>query len=177
MEEHDQEGRVITAEFPEYYVVTVLYAKFPGWAWRDWPYRMEWEEAFLAYLKKLEEKKPVIFCGDLNVAHTRDRFKKSQDKPERTPVLPMRSAAKFSRCFWRPVSSTPTAIFTRIKEGVYCWWSYRFSRPERRMPGGASTISACPQSLERPAGERFHSYRGDRLRPLSWWNWLSSDNK
>ena len=68
IEEHDHEGRVITAEFPEYYVVTCYTPNSQdGLARLD--YRMHWEEDFLAYLKKLEEKKPVIFCGDLNVAH------------------------------------------------------------------------------------------------------------
>ena len=68
IEEHDHEGRVITAEFPEYYIVTCYTPNSKdGLARLD--YRMTWEDAFLAYLKKLEEKKPVIFCGDLNVAH------------------------------------------------------------------------------------------------------------
>ena len=68
IEEHDMEGRVIAAEFPEYFVVTCYTPNSQdGLARLD--YRMEWENAFLAYLKKLEEEKPVIFCGDLNVAH------------------------------------------------------------------------------------------------------------
>lgn len=68
LEEHDQEGRVITLEFPDFYMVTVYTPNSQdGLARLD--YRMTWEEEFLKYLKKLEEKKPVIFCGDLNVAH------------------------------------------------------------------------------------------------------------
>ena len=68
MEEHDTEGRVITTEFPEYYVVTCYTPNSQdGLARLD--YRMKWEDDFLAYLKKLEENKPVVFCGDLNVAH------------------------------------------------------------------------------------------------------------
>lgn len=68
MEEHDTEGRVITAEFPEYYVVTCYTPNSQdGLARLD--YRMKWEDDFLAYLKKLEKNKPVVFCGDLNVAH------------------------------------------------------------------------------------------------------------
>lgn len=68
IEEHDHEGRVITAEFPEYYIVTCYTPNSKdGLARLD--YRMTWEDAFRAYLKTLEEKKPVIFCGDLNVAH------------------------------------------------------------------------------------------------------------
>ena len=68
IEEHDHEGRVITLEYPDYYVVTVYTPNSQdGLARLD--YRMKWEDDFFAYLKKLEENKPVIFCGDLNVAH------------------------------------------------------------------------------------------------------------
>ena len=68
MEEHDTEGRVITAEFPDYYVVTCYTPNSQdGLARLD--YRMKWEDDFLAYLKGLEKDKPVVFCGDLNVAH------------------------------------------------------------------------------------------------------------
>ena len=68
VEKHDTEGRVITAEFEDMYVVTV-YTPNSQRELTRLDYRMEWEEAFLAYLKKLEQKKPVVFCGDLNVAH------------------------------------------------------------------------------------------------------------
>ncbi|HIY60694.1 MAG TPA: exodeoxyribonuclease III, partial [Candidatus Eisenbergiella pullistercoris] len=67
-EEHDREGRVITLEFADFYLVTVYTPNSQdGLARLD--YRMEWEDAFLSYLKGLEVKKPVVFCGDLNVAH------------------------------------------------------------------------------------------------------------
>ncbi len=69
IEEHDTEGRVITAEFPEYFVVTV-YTPNSQDELKRLAYRMEWEDAFLSYLKGLEQEKPVIFCGDLNVAAT-----------------------------------------------------------------------------------------------------------
>ena len=68
IEEHDQEGRVITLEFEDYYFITVYTPNSQNELARL-PYRMQWEDDFLAYLKKLEEAKPVIFCGDLNVAH------------------------------------------------------------------------------------------------------------
>ena len=68
IEEHDQEGRVITAEFVDYYVVT-CYTPNSQSELARLSYRMTWEDAFLAYLKGLEQKKPVIFCGDFNVAH------------------------------------------------------------------------------------------------------------
>ena len=68
IEAHDHEGRVITAEFPDYYVIT-CYTPNSQDGLARLPYRMQWEDDFLSYLKKLEEHKPVIFCGDLNVAH------------------------------------------------------------------------------------------------------------
>ena len=68
IEEHDHEGRVITAEFPEYYVIT-CYTPNSQDGLKRLDYRMQWEDAFRTYLKELEKKKPVIFCGDLNVAH------------------------------------------------------------------------------------------------------------
>ena len=68
VEEHDQEGRVITAQFQDFYVVTV-YTPNAQRELTRLAYRMRWEADFLKYLKGLEEKKPVIFCGDLNVAH------------------------------------------------------------------------------------------------------------
>ena len=69
IEKHDHEGRVITAEYPDYYVVTCYTPNSQNELARL-PYRMQWEDDFRQFLKKLEEKKPVIFCGDLNVAHT-----------------------------------------------------------------------------------------------------------
>jgi len=68
IEEHDREGRVIAAEFANYYVVNV-YVPNSGSELARLPYRKHWDADLLAYLKKLEKKKPVIFCGDLNVAH------------------------------------------------------------------------------------------------------------
>ena len=68
IDEHDHEGRVITAEFPSYYVVT-CYTPNSQNELRRLDYRMRWEDDFLAYIKSLDEKKPVILCGDLNVAH------------------------------------------------------------------------------------------------------------
>ena len=68
IEQHDHEGRVITLEFPDYYFITV-YVPNSQEELKRLDYRMVWEDDFLSYVKKLEETKPVIFCGDLNVAH------------------------------------------------------------------------------------------------------------
>lgn len=68
MDEHDHEGRVITLEFEDFYMITVYTPNSQDGLARL-SYRMEWEEVFLSYMKGLEKKKPVVFCGDLNVAH------------------------------------------------------------------------------------------------------------
>ena len=68
VEEHDQEGRVITAEFKDFYLITVYVPNSQG-ELKRLPYRMEFEDAFLNYILNLEKKKPVVYCGDLNVAH------------------------------------------------------------------------------------------------------------
>ena len=93
IEEHDHEGRVITAEFPEYYIVTCYTPNSKdGLARLD--YRMTWEDAFLAYLKKLEEKKPVIFCGDLNVAVEEIDLKNPKTNRKNSWFLRMKNVKK-----------------------------------------------------------------------------------
>lgn len=124
IEEHDREGRVITAEFTDYYVVNCYTPNSQdGLARLD--YRMCWEDAFLAYLKKLEEKKPVIFCGDLNVAHKEIDLKNPKTNrknagftdEERNKFTSLLAAGFVDTFRW----------FYPEQEGAYSWWSYRFS--------------------------------------------------
>ena len=128
MEEHDQEGRVITAEFPEYYVVTVYTPNSQNELARL-PYRMQWEEDFLAYLKKLEGKKPVIFCGDLNVAH-REIDLKNPKSNRKNAGFTDEERAKFSHVLESGFIDT-YRYFYPDQEGVYSWWSYRFKAREK----------------------------------------------
>lgn len=123
VEEHDKEGRVITAEFEEYYVVTV-YTPNSQRELTRLSYRMEWEAAFLAYLKKLEEKKPVIFCGDLNVAHKEIDLKNPKSNHKNAGFTDEERA-----CFDKVVENgfvDTYRYFYPDKEGVYSWWSYMF---------------------------------------------------
>ena len=124
MEEHDKEGRVITAEFPEYYVVT-CYTPNSQEGLKRLDYRMEWEDAFLSYLKKLEEKKPVVFCGDLNVAHTEIDLKNPKTNRKNAGFTD-EERGKFSALLEAGFIDT-YRYFYPDKEGVYSWWSYRFS--------------------------------------------------
>ena len=123
MEEHDHEGRVITAEFEDFYVVTV-YTPNSQDELKRLDYRMQWETDFLAYLKKLEEKKPVIFCGDLNVAHKEIDLKNPKTNRRNAGFTDEERA-----CFDRVVESGFVDSFRYFypdQEGIYSWWSYRF---------------------------------------------------
>lgn len=128
IEEHDQEGRVITLEFDTYYLVTVYTPNSQNELARL-PYRMEWEEAFLAYLKGLEEKKPVIFCGDLNVAHKEIDLKNPKTNRKNAGFTD-EEREKFSKVVASGFIDT-YRYFYPDQEGVYSWWSYRFRAREK----------------------------------------------
>ena len=92
IDEHDHEGRVITLEFDNFYFITV-YVPNAQDGLKRLDYRMRWENDFLSYIKKLDEKKPVIYCGDLNVAH-KEIDLKNPKQTERTQALPTKSVEK-----------------------------------------------------------------------------------
>jgi len=128
--EHDQEGRVICAEFPEYYLVTV-YTPNSGSELKRLSYRQQWDKAFLEYLKNLETSKPVIVCGDLNVAHREidlARPKANYNKSagfmqEEIDGIDNLTAANFVDTFRH---LNPDAV-------KYSWWSYRAGARERNV--------------------------------------------
>ena len=128
MEEHDREGRVITLEYPEFYLVTVYTPNSQNELARL-PYRMQWEEDFLAYLKKLEEKKPVIFCGDLNVAHKEIDLKNPKTNRKNAGFTD-EEREKFSQLLDAGFIDT-FRYFYPEQEGIYSWWSYRFKAREK----------------------------------------------
>ena len=124
MEEHDTEGRVITTEFPEYYVVTCYTPNSQdGLARLD--YRMKWEDDFLAYLKKLEKNKPVVFCGDLNVAHKEIDLKNPKTNRKNAGFTD-EERGKFTDLLAAGFVDTFRYFYPDL-EGIYSWWSYRFS--------------------------------------------------
>ncbi|MCD8082781.1 MAG: exodeoxyribonuclease III [Clostridiales bacterium] len=128
VEEHDHPRRVITAEFPDYYVLTCYTPNSQNELARL-SYRMTWEDAWLAYLKKLEKKKPVVFCGDFNVAHTEldlknpktNRHNAGFTDEERGKFTDLLSAGFIDT--WR--------YFNPGQGGIYSWWSYRFKAREK----------------------------------------------
>ncbi len=128
VEEHDHEGRVITAEFPEYYVAT-CYTPNSQDGLARLSYRMEWEEAWLAYLKGLEKKKPVICCGDFNVAHTEIDLKNPKTNRNNAGFTDQ-EREKFTGLLRAGFIDT-WRYFNPDREGVYSWWSYRFKAREK----------------------------------------------
>lgn len=124
IEEHDQEGRVITLEFEDYYFITVYTPNAQNELARL-DYRMQWETDFLAYLKKLEETKPVIFCGDLNVAHKEIDLKNPKTNRKNAGFTD-EERGKFSELLQAGFVDT-FRYFYPDKEQIYSWWSYRFS--------------------------------------------------
>lgn len=122
IEEHDNEGRVITAEFSEYYFVTVYTPNSKDKLLRL-DYRMIWEDEFLKYLKNLEKSKPVIVCGDLNVAHKEIDLKNPKTNT-RNPGFTIEERNKFTNLLDSGFIDT-FRYFYPDKEFAYSWWSYR----------------------------------------------------
>ncbi|MCR3759710.1 exodeoxyribonuclease III [Clostridium felsineum] len=127
-EEHDKEGRVITLEFEDFYMVTV-YTPNAKEKLARLSYRMEWEDSFRKYLKTLEEKKPVIVCGDMNVAHTEIDLKNPKTNTKNAGFSP-EERSKFTELLNSGFIDT-YRYFYPDKEGIYSWWSYRFKAREK----------------------------------------------
>ena len=127
IEEHDQEGRVITLEFAEFYLVTVYTPNSQSELARL-DYRMRLEDAFLSYLKGLEEKKPIVFCGDLNVAATEKDIKNPKANVKNAGFTP-EEREKFQCVLNSGFIDTYRYFYPEKIE--YSWWSYRFKARER----------------------------------------------
>lgn len=124
VEEHDKEGRVITLEFESFYMITVYTPNSQNELQRL-DYRMKWEEDFKAYLKKLEENKPVIVCGDMNVAHKEIDLKNPKTNHNNAGFTDQ-EREKFSKLLEAGFIDTYRYFYPEKTE-IYSWWSYRFS--------------------------------------------------
>lgn len=128
IEEHDQEGRVITLEFEDFYFITV-YTPNSQTELTRLNYRMKWEDDFLAYLKKLEQNKPIIFCGDLNVAHKEIDLKNPKSNHKNAGFTD-EERGKFSTLIESGFVDTFRHFYPDAEE-IYSWWSYRFHAREK----------------------------------------------
>ena len=127
-EEHDQEGRVITLEYPDYYLITV-YTPNSQDELRRLDYRMEWEDAFRSYLVALDAKKPIIVCGDLNVAHQEIDLKNPKTN-RRNAGFTDEERGKFQLLLDAGFVDTFRYFHPEARER-YSWWSYRGRARER----------------------------------------------
>jgi exodeoxyribonuclease III len=124
IDEHDHEGRVITLEFDEYYVLT-CYTPNSKSELARLDYRMVWEDNFLKYVKKLDEKKPVIYCGDLNVAH-KEIDLKNPGSNRKNAGFTDEEREKMSIALSSGFVDTFRKLYPDAKD-MYSWWSYRAS--------------------------------------------------
>ena len=144
IEEHDKEGRVITLEFGDFYFVTVYTPNAQSELARL-PYRMQWEDAFLAYLKKLEEDKPVVLCGALNVAAEEIDLKNPKTNRKNAGFTD-EERDKFRKIKESGFIDTFRHFYPDA-EGIYSWWSYRF-RAREKNAGWRIDYFCVSESLE-----------------------------
>ena len=128
IEEHDKEGRVITLEMDNFFLVTV-YTPNSQDGLRRLDYRMEWDDAFRDYLKKLDAEKPVVVCGDMNVAHQEIDLKNPKTN-RRNAGFTDEEREKFS-CLLRDGFTDTFRFFYPDQTDIYSWWSYRFKAREK----------------------------------------------
>lgn len=154
IEEHDQEGRVITLEFEQFYMVTVYTPNSQNELARL-PYRMGWEEAFKEYLKKLDEKKPVIVCGDLNVAHKEIDLKNPKTN-QKNAGFTIEERTKFSELLENGFTDTFRYFYPDMVE-IYSWWSYRFKAREKNAGWRIDYFLTSSSLDERLVGAKIHT--------------------
>lgn len=154
IEEHDHEGRVITLEYPDFFLVT-CYTPNSQDGLKRLDYRMTWEEDFKAYMLKLDAQKPVIVCGDLNVAHEEIDLKNpktnrmnagftDQEREKMTALL----ASGFTDTFRH---------FFPTLEGAYSWWSYRFQARQKNAGWRIDYFLVSNRFMERVESASIHN--------------------
>ncbi len=154
IDEHDHEGRLITLEFEDFYFITV-YVPNSQDELRRLSYRMQWEEDFLKYIKTLEEKKPVVFCGDLNVAHKEIDLKNPKTNRKNAGFTNEERGA-FTRLTEEGFVDTFRHFYPEL-EGAYSWWSYRFKAREKNAGWRIDYFVTSASLRENLKGAKIHS--------------------
>ena len=127
LDKHDHEGRLITAEYTEFYLVC-CYTPNSQDGLKRLPYRMEWEDVLRAYLLRLDAEKPVVYCGDLNVAHEEIDIKNPKANRQNAGFSD-EERAKMTELLSSGFADTFRRLHPNLA-GVYSWWSYRFHARE-----------------------------------------------
>lgn len=154
IEEHDKEGRVITLEFEDFYLVNV-YTPNSKRGLERLEYRMEWEDDFRSYLKELDSKKPVILCGDLNVAHKEIDIK-NPDTNRRSAGFTDEERGKMTELLGAGFIDT-FRYFYPDKEDAYSWWSYMRKSRERNVGWRIDYFIVSERFKDRLKGAQIHS--------------------
>ena len=154
IEEHDHEGRVITLEMPDFYLVTV-YTPNSQDGLKRLDYRMTWERDFQNYLKGLDEKKPVIVCGDMNVAHKEIDIKNPSSNHHNAGFTD-EEREQFTRLLESGFVDT-FRHFYPDRANIYSWWSYRF-QARANNAGWRIDYFVCSERLkERLKDAKIHT--------------------
>lgn len=154
IERHDQEGRVVTLEYEQYYLVTVYTPNAQRELLRL-EYRMDWEDAFLAYIKDLDKKKSVILCGDMNVAHQEIDLKNPKTN-RRNAGFTDEERGKFTVLLETGFVDSFRYLYPD-KADAYTWWSYRFKARERNTGWRIDYFCVSNQFKENIAGAGIDS--------------------
>ena len=153
VEEFDHEGRVITLEFPEYYFLTV-YTPNAQESLQRLPFRMAWEDAFLAYIRGLDQEKPVIFCGDLNVAHREIDLKNPKTNQHSAGFTP-EERGKMTALLDSGFVDTFRHFYPEARD-AYSWWSYRFHAREKNVGWRIDYFIVSERLKDRLRDARIH---------------------
>lgn len=152
--EHDTEGRVITLEYPDFYLVTV-YVPNSQDDLRRLGYRVIWEDAFRAYLGELDKKKPVIVCGDLNVAHKEIDLKNPKSNRKNAGFTD-EERGKFQELLDAGFVDTFRHFYPDQRD-IYSWWSYRFKARERNSGWRIDYFVTSERLVPRLTSAKIHT--------------------
>jgi len=154
IEEHDHEGRVITLEYMDFYMVTCYTPNSQNELARL-PYRMTWEDDFLAYLKTLDAKKPVILCGDLNVAHKEIDLKNPKTNRHNAGFTD-EERGKMTQLLDAGFTDTFRHFYPDM-ENIYSWWSYRFKAREKNAGWRIDYFITSASMNDKLASAKIHT--------------------
>ena len=154
MEEHDHEGRVITLEYPDFFLITV-YTPNSQDELKRLDYRMQWEDDFRAYLNRLAQEKGVIVCGDMNVAHKEIDLKNPKTNRNNAGFTDQ-ERGKMTELLESGFIDT-YRYFYPDTEGVYSWWSYRFQARQKNAGWRIDYFLVSENLKERLAGAAIHT--------------------
>ena len=152
--EHDTEGRVITLEYADFYMVTV-YTPNAQDGLKRLDYLMQWEDDFRAYLQALDAKKPVIVCGDMNVAHKEIDLKNPKGN-KKNPGFTDEERGKFDTLLSAGFVDTFRHFYPDL-EGAYSWWSYRFHAREKNVGWRIDYFLTSERLREKLTGAKIHA--------------------